>query len=56
MSLPIIVCFEGSEILDIFISVKMNLERSQAKTWVESDREEDTGHVDGMGSKQRRTM
>lgn len=56
MSLPIIVCFEGSEILDIFISVKMNLERSQAKTWEESDREEDTGHVDGMGSKQRRTM
>lgn len=47
MSLPIIICCEGSEILDIFISVKMNLEKSQAKTWEESDREEDTGHNRG---------
>lgn len=49
MFLPIIICFEESEILDIFISVKMNLERSQAKTWEESNREEDPGHVDGDG-------
>lgn len=42
-------------ILDIFISIKMNLERSQSKTWEESDGggEVDPGHVDGDGTQSK---